>query len=142
MNLIRAGRSLRIRDARTNTHLWFVLTDPDPATGKVVLVMLVTERDHTEKTVRLDVGDHPFVRHPSNVNFGSATYAPSAKLDASLRRGVATLDADMSDDLLARVRHGLLASSHAPHDVAEHCRGLFGAGPAQGQTEDLNNDKS
>jgi hypothetical protein len=125
VNIIRAGRSLRIRDARTKTHLWFVLTDPDPATGKVVLVMLVTERPHTERTLRLDVGDHPFVRHPSNVDFGSATYAPAAKLDGLLAQSIANLDADMSADLLRRVRYGLLASSHAPHDVVEHCRALF-----------------
>jgi hypothetical protein len=125
VSIVRAGRSLRIRDARTNTHLWFVLTDPDPMTGKVVLVMLVSERSHTERTVRLGVGDHPFIRHASNVDYGTATYAPVAKLEAALGRGVASLDADMSDDLLQRVRDGLLASSHAPHDVVEYCRGLF-----------------
>jgi hypothetical protein len=125
VNAIRAGRSLRIRDARTKTHLWFVLTDPDPTTSKVVLVMLVTERAHTERTVRLDAGDHPFVRHPSNVDFGTATYAPVSKLSDALARNAAALDADMSHELLQRVRRGLLASSHAPHDVVEHCRALF-----------------
>jgi hypothetical protein len=83
--MIRAGRSLRIRDARTKTHLWFVLTDPDPAT-KVVLTMLVSEKAHTERTVQLVPGDHPFVRHESCVDFGTATYAPVSKLESAIAR--------------------------------------------------------
>lgn len=43
------------------THLWFVPTDPDPVTTRVVIVALVTQRGHTERTVTLDVGDHPFI---------------------------------------------------------------------------------
>lgn len=125
MQIVRAGRALRIRDARMGTHLWFVLTDPEPTTGRVVLVMLVSERAHTERTVRLAVGDHPFVRHDSAVDFGTARYAPAAKLDAALARNAASLDADLSAALLKRVRAGLLASSHTPHDVVSHCRPLF-----------------
>ena len=80
MNRVGAGRSLLVRDIRMGTHLWFVVTDPDPTTSLVVMVALVTERAHTEKTVRLNVGDHPFIQPASNVDFGSATYAPASKL--------------------------------------------------------------
>lgn len=125
MQLVRAGRSLRIRDARMGTHLWFVLTDPDPATRQVVIVMLVSERAHTDRTVRLDVGDHPFIRHASAVDFGTARYAPVSKLEAALAKNVASLDADMSDSLLTRLRQGLLRSSHTPNDIVNHCRPLF-----------------
>jgi hypothetical protein len=107
------------------THLWFVLTDPDPVTQKVVMVMLVTERGHTERTVRLDVGDHPFIRHASAVDFGAARYAPSVRLDAALASTAAELDSDMSATLLARVRQGLLDSSHTPNEIAHECRALF-----------------
>lgn len=96
-----------IRDRKMGVHLWFVLTDPDPQTGLVIMVALVTERAHTERTVRLDVGDHPFVQHPSNVDFGTATYAPSSKLQEKLSSNQATLDGDMSHTLLTRVRAGL-----------------------------------
>lgn len=127
MNFIRAGASLLVRDARIGTHLWFVLTDPDPATGRVVLVMLVTERGHTDRTVRLTVGDHPFIRHASDVAFGTAIYAPTAKLNERLARGVATLHTDMTPALLAAVRAGLLASSHTPNEIAAYCQRAFGA---------------
>lgn len=127
MDLVGAGRALRIRDTKLGAHLWFILTDPDPETRKVVLVMLVTERAHTDRTVRLDVGDHPFVRHASNVDYGTARYAPVGKLDAALAGGRATLDADLSAPLLARIRRGLLDSGRTPNDVAEYCRRVFPA---------------
>jgi hypothetical protein len=52
-----AGRALVLRDARMGTHLWFVLTDPDPDRNSMVLVMLVTVKPHTDRTLHLDVGD-------------------------------------------------------------------------------------
>ena len=106
-------------------HLWFVLTDPDPETRLVVLVALVTERAHTERTVRLDVGDHAFIKHASNVDFGSAKYAPAAKLEAALAAQRATLGEDMSASLLARVRNGIVASSHTPNEIVAYCRVKF-----------------
>lgn len=125
MNDIRAGRSLRIRDVRMGWHLFFVVTDPDPTT-KVVTVMLVTERPHTDHTCILDVGDHPFVRHRSSVDYGTARFAPVRKLEEAVRRARASFDADLSDDLLERVRAGLLASGRTPNDVAAHVRAVLG----------------
>ena len=69
MRLLRAGRALLIRDAAMGTHLWFVVTNPDP--HAMVLVMLVSLKPHTDRTLVLDQGDHPFVDHPSSVDFGT-----------------------------------------------------------------------
>lgn len=125
MNPIRAGRSLIIHDRRIGSHLFFVLTDPDTETGLVVIVALVTERGHTERTVRLDVGDHEFIKHASNVDFGSAKFVPAAKLNAGLARSQAVLSADMSISLLDSVRNGLIASSHTANDIVSHCKDLW-----------------
>jgi hypothetical protein len=62
------------------THLWFVLTDRNPDRNSMVLVMLVTVKMHTDRTLHLHVGDHPFVRHESAVDFGTATYVPPPRL--------------------------------------------------------------
>jgi hypothetical protein len=78
VNLIGAGRVLLVRDRRMGTHLWFVLSDPEPSTQLVVIVALVTERAHTEKTVRLNVGVHPFIKHRSSVDFGAANHGRPA----------------------------------------------------------------
>ncbi|MGH7665301.1 MAG: hypothetical protein ACRENI_13580 [Gemmatimonadaceae bacterium] len=125
MDFIRAGRALIVRDGRMGTHLWFVLTDPDSSTRHVVIVSLVTERAHTEKTVSLAVGDHPFIRHASNIDYGTATFTPAAKLNRALADSRAELTSDISETVLRSVRRGLLESSHTPNDVASYCRPLF-----------------
>jgi len=89
------------------------------------MVALVTERSHTKNAVRLAVGDHPFVRHASTIDFGTARFAPAKRLSERLGHGKATHDADMSADLLSRVCQGLLASSHTINEVASYCRGVF-----------------
>lgn len=123
MRLLRAGRALLVRDAAMGTHLWFVVTDPDP--HAMVLVMLVSLKPHTDRTLVLDQGDHPFVDHPSSVDFGTARYFPAAKLEAALASGRANLHSDMSPALLERVRTGLLASARTPNEIADYCRAKF-----------------
>jgi hypothetical protein len=125
VRLLRAGRALVVRDADMGTHLWFVLTDPDPERDWMVLVMLVTVKPHTDRTLHLDVGDHRFIRHTSAVDFGTARYAPARKLEQALSSGRATLEADMSPGLLARVRAGLLTSARTPNEIADDCRAKF-----------------
>ncbi len=107
------------------THLWFVLTDPDPKTGLVVLVMLVSVKPHTDKTVQLDVGDHPFVKHPSNVDYSTATFVPSSRLEQRIASGVIALDADLSAQVLEWIRRGLLSSSRTINAIGEYCRALW-----------------
>ena len=115
-----------VRDRRMGTHLWFILTNPDPTNGKVVMVALVSEKAHTERTVRLHIGDHPFVKHASSIDFGSARYAPAERLADGIASGQASLDVDMTAELLKRVREGLIASSHTINEIAAYCREVFG----------------
>jgi hypothetical protein len=123
--MIAAGRTVLLSRNGMGEHLWMILTDPDALTQKVVMVALVTERDHTDHTVRLDVGHHPFIRHPTNVDYGTATFAPSAALEAGITAGGAEIHADLSNGLLRRVRTGLLVSSRTPNVIKDHCRPSF-----------------
>lgn len=125
MEFFRAGRAFILAGAAVGPpHLWFVLTDPDPS--KVVAVRVVTARPHTDKTVVLGAGDHPFIRHESNVDYGSATFLVVSKLQSALEAGRCHPEPDMSPDLLERVRRGLLASPRTIHAIAEYCREVFG----------------
>lgn len=105
-------------------HLILVLTDPTGPHDLVVVTAVVSVKPHTDKTVTLLPGDHPFLLRQSNVDYGWACFKP-AKLLASALLKHGERQQDMSDDVLARVRAGLLASSRTPNEVLEHCRPIF-----------------
>ena len=106
-------------------HLFLVLTDPDDETRLVVTAVVVTERGHTDKTCILDVGDHPFIRHRSSVDYGSAKFVPLSRLETHITSGVATQAEDIAPEVLGRVRAGLLQSSRTIHAIADYCRVTF-----------------
>lgn len=122
--VIQAGRAVT-QVGSDGKHLWFVLTDPDPETKKVVAVMLVTARSYTDKTVELHPGSHPFVVRESNVNYSSADFVPVSRLNSRLASGDAILQPDMAPNLLKKVRKGLLASTRTPNYVKDYCKGIF-----------------
>ena len=125
MNFVKAGAALLIRDRRMGLHLFFVLTDPDSKNHLVVTAAVVTERSHTDKTCRLNVGDHPFIRHASNVDYGSATFVPLGRIEEWLKSGQATFQGNLSPALLKLIQQGLLSSSRTIHAIVDHCRPLF-----------------
>jgi hypothetical protein len=61
-------------------HLIPVLTDPAGPFDIVVVTAVVSEKSFTDKTVTLNVGDHPFIRWPSNVDYGWSRFLPAKKL--------------------------------------------------------------
>ena len=125
MNRIGAGSAFLLRDRKVGTHLYLVLTDPDDTSRLVVAAALVSERQHTDKTCRLDAGDHPFIRYASNIDYGSPTFVPISRVSAWLNDGRATPQPELSVAVLQRVQAGLLASSRTIHVIAEHCRAHF-----------------
>ena len=87
--------------------------------------MVVTSRGHTDKTVTLMPGDHPFVQHESNVDFGGAVLVRLERFHRAVEAGRCRLQPDMDARLLQRVRDGLLASPRTVHWIADHCRERF-----------------
>lgn len=87
--------------------------------------MLVTARSHTDKTVVLNPGAHPFIVDESNVAYGSANFVPSSRLSDRIGSGNAKLKADMSPKLLKKVRDGLMASSRTARYLKDYCKDIF-----------------
>lgn len=126
MEFIRAGASFLISGGRVGKrHLWFVLTDPEPPAGKVVIAMVVTSRSHTDKTVTLNPGDHPFVVRESDVAYGEACFRTAGQLTSAIEAGRCELQPDVSKALLEKVREGLLQSPFTIHAIADYCRERF-----------------
>jgi hypothetical protein len=48
-------------------HLWIVVTEPSGTPAQVAIVSLSSEAPGKDMTVRLGIGDHPFIRKPTIV---------------------------------------------------------------------------
>lgn len=123
---IHAGSSLLLYNPEFIVpHLWFVVTEPEENSGKFVAVMLVTRRSFTDKTVVLNDDDHPFVRHLSSVHYSTANYFYLKHIQRAVQKGRCHIKEDMTDDLLQRVRDGLLDSPRTPHTIRDYCQVRF-----------------
>jgi len=126
MEFLKAGSAIVLSGYPVgSSHLWFVLTDPDSESDQVVAVMVVTARPHTDKTVTLSAGEHPFIKHDSSLDFGGTRRFQTARLRSALRSGRCELAENMSTTLLAKARAGLMASSRTPHHMIDYCRQRF-----------------
>jgi hypothetical protein len=124
---VRSGRALLLAEQpQFKPHLWFVLTDRDGVPPRVVAVMLRTATRFTDTTLVLRPGDHPFVRHESSVHYSTARWFSVSSILAAVSRGRCHLLPDASDDLLRKVRAGLLASPFTVNAVRDYCRLRFG----------------
>jgi hypothetical protein len=96
-------------------HLWLVISDVD-ASGRVVIVSILSYQPHYDQACILEPGDHPFVKHSTCVEYPTARLIPLARLNAMEVAGTLRPKAAMSADLLARIR-----SAAAAGDINTEC---------------------
>ena len=97
-------------------HLWAVLTDPDQD-DNVVMVNLTTRRLHSDDTVILRPGDHPFVHHETVIFYQDALLVETRALTEAVRGGVATMHNAFRSDVLTKMQCGLEKSPYTPDDI-------------------------
>lgn len=122
---------LLTRATGSTPHLWVVLCDPVGPHAEVVIVSLTTLRPHSDETVILKPGDHPFVQHPTCVYYSDARITTVARLEAGLRHGHAFRREDMDATLVERVRDGLFRSPFTVQVLRERLRDFFPAPPEE-----------
>jgi hypothetical protein len=106
-------------------HLWVVLTKPD-SKGKAVCANITTAHAYSERTVVIQAGEHPFVKHESVVMFADARVldlnAIQKALDYNQTTYIASTHKKCSPTLLKKIQDGLLKSKQAAKDVKEFFR--------------------
>lgn len=120
MDLIRAGSCfLLLEDSNVPHHLWIVLTDPIGKAAEVLTVMLVTHKAHSDDTVILVVGDHPFITRNTSVNYSTAQFRLVRLIIAEMHRHRCHLREDLAADQLKRVQQGLIDSPRTVNHVRD-----------------------
>lgn len=116
----------RLHEESPHPHLWIVLTSPDHhEEDEVVVVSLTTKQSWSDPTVEIGPGEHPFVERPTAVRYSNAELYPPQRLIRAVLSGTATRRPAVSEELLDRIRRGLLESPNTPERVREFCEPLF-----------------
>ncbi len=68
------------------SHLQIIISDPRRFSTQVVFVSVTTVRNSRkdDPACLLDVGDHPFIKHPSFISYESAKYRTNEELESLL----------------------------------------------------------
>lgn len=92
-------------------HLFAIMNDPCPA--KLCLVVMVTSvranRKH-DPTCILDVGDHPFITHPSYMLYRMAETIRADQISARITKRVYIPKEDFPPAVFNRIASGLYTS--------------------------------
>lgn len=120
---MRAGDALLLpKPGQTVAHLWVMLTDPDATTDEVLVVNLTTQRPHSDTTVILNSGDHPFVQHATAVNFSDVRLTKASLLAAFYQTGNYLPQSPLSASVLQRIQAGLLSSPFTANKFKDYFR--------------------
>lgn len=98
-------------------HLWVLITNPDPGTHDAIMVNVTTQRAHSDTTVVLNVGDHPFIQKPSVIYYADARIVDVRTIDAALSSGAFRGHAAFLQPIILRIQGGLAASPFTPKKI-------------------------
>jgi hypothetical protein len=102
-------------------HLWIVVTDVEPGTGKCVIVNITTLGHICDKTVVLHAGDHPSIEHDSIVRYQDALITTENAIEAAIRGRAAFRKQPCSPEVLKRVIEGIGNSKETSLAVKAFC---------------------
>jgi hypothetical protein len=104
-------------------HLNIVITEPT-STGEVITVAVTTRHKKSDAMVPLEVGDHPYIKHPSVLTFAYAKIRTITAIEKVIENGDAKKCEPMDEKFLRRARSALTESEFTPYEVVEFYRGL------------------
>lgn len=109
-------------------HLWVILWGPEGGAQSFIMVSLSTMKPHSDQTVLIQVGEHPFIQHDTCAVYSDVRKTTAEKLQQiEVSRQLARRDR-ASPQLLEKLRKGLFASVRTPNAMREIAGSQFGAG--------------
>ena|SRR6266478_3788630 len=103
----------------SDKHLWVIISDPKADAETVLIVNLTSLDVRKESVCVLHVGEHPWIRHDTCVNYADAVITSVPKLLAAKDAGAIVLHDPVSDMLLRRIREGAMNSTRISLDNAD-----------------------
>jgi hypothetical protein len=107
-----AGNTFLLAQAGTSidSHFWMVTSDPLQS-ASLLIFNLTSWRSDKDQACILVVGDHPYIKHPSCVNYGDGKIVPVDELNRLKTAGLLKPREDLKVPVLAKVRNGAAKST-------------------------------
>jgi hypothetical protein len=107
----------------SSLHLWIIITDPLKDSGSAVILSVTTRRAHSDLTLILKPGDHPWIKHDSVIMYSDAAIIDTASLEKLIRDypDDYVVQNKCSDALIAKIKTGLLKSRFTPNKIMRYC---------------------
>lgn len=106
-------------------HLWIIATEPLPKSNLAIIVNMTSLQPHSDTTLTLSIGDHPFVVKPTVINFGDCLVTDVRRIAEGIDLKMFPVRDPCSAALLARIQAGLLQSPRTPFGVKRFLRSNF-----------------
>jgi hypothetical protein len=100
-------------------HLWIIISDPKLDAQDVLIVNLTSLAPRKEQSCVLRVGDHPWIRHDTCVNYGDSKVTTLDKLVDARDANALMIQSPVRPDILQRIRESAMNSTKLPLDHAE-----------------------
>jgi hypothetical protein len=121
--MLKCGDAFLMAQPRVSVeHLWIVATEPLPNTDQVIIVNVTKARDHSDKTVILRPGDHPFVKTTSVIYFHGSLVTDLKQVEKGFAARICSPHRPCSPQLIRRIQQGLLESGFTPNGIKEFYR--------------------
>lgn len=116
--MLKAGQTILLpKPGQDTAHLWVVVVSVNEKTNETVIVNLTTQRTHSDTTVVLQKGEHPFVQHPTVVHYIDARIIDAKQLERAIEAGTFRSHSDCTQATLQRIQEGLFTSPFTPQKV-------------------------
>jgi len=114
------GDTLLIPEPGTSldSHLWVVISDPIADPFRIVLVNFTKHRPDKDQACILEVGDHPFIRQTTCVEYRRAKIVSQEELDALIELPQVQIREPLLPEVLQRIFDGV-PNSRMKLDVAQ-----------------------
>jgi hypothetical protein len=103
-------------DESEDWHLQIVITSVSDS-DEVVTVCVTTQVKRSETLVVLPANCHPFIKHTSVISYKYSKIRFVTEIETAIKNGTAKLRAPVSQEILRRVRAGLIDSDFTPNGV-------------------------
>ena len=112
--MVSVGDTCWITDRSGESHLYFVITEPDED-SKILLVNMTDVNNISDKSCVLTPSDHQTITKKSVIRYGDPIYTKPAILEQAIRNTrELQLGPSMEDRLVKSIQEGALQSEHFP----------------------------